>query len=269
MPTVFSAPVTRQCLPMMLFFVRLQPREDDDEPELIAAFEDLRERLAENEIVVDYFVDAVYNAAAERLFLIAGTHEGNVELLHVNLDSIERAASLYGGHSATVRSVYWDSVNSGTIISGAEDAKLCMWADTHVVRNPHLSNHSFALTCTRSPGGIRPICSRRKNADCRRRWCAGRRDSNKAATSSLLTKSVPTAAPECLTKRTTLGFCFQALKSQACLSLLSPSAACRQSVHVIPHVMQPHISLSLTLPFGTRDKPLIPLDTAVRCCHSA
>ena len=56
----------------------------------------------------DYFVDAVFQRATDRLFLIAGTHDGNMDILHVNLDSIERAASLYGGHSATVRAVYWD-----------------------------------------------------------------------------------------------------------------------------------------------------------------
>jgi len=105
------------------------PREDDDEPELIASYDELREGLLADGVNVEYFVDAVYNSRDERLFLIGGTHEGDISLLHVNLDTIELAASLLGGHAATVRAVHWDFDNTGAIVSGAEDARLALWSD--------------------------------------------------------------------------------------------------------------------------------------------
>eukprot|EP00050_Salpingoeca_kvevrii_P012514 m.23170 g.23170 ORF g.23170 m.23170 type:complete len:135 (-) comp4071_c0_seq1:142-546(-) len=78
---------------------------------------------------IDYLVDCVYHPSTERLYVVAGSHAGCLEILHVNQDSITPALLLEGGHSSTVRSMDWDPV-AETIVTGGEDSYMTLWTAT-------------------------------------------------------------------------------------------------------------------------------------------
>lgn len=102
-------------------------RENEDETELILKFPNLRENLASNGIQVDYFIESLYHPNSQRLFLIGGTHDGRVEILHVSSGSISLASSLYNGHSSTVRAIHWSMDEAAEILTAGEDSNITVW----------------------------------------------------------------------------------------------------------------------------------------------
>jgi len=108
------------------------PREDENENECVVHFADLREAIAKQGVTVNYFVQNHYDAASQRLYLVGGTHDGQLLIFHVNQGSVSFAAALSGGHSATVRDVHWLPDNNG-IISGGEDGMLTLWSREEIV----------------------------------------------------------------------------------------------------------------------------------------
>ncbi|KAK3805898.1 MAG: WD40-repeat-containing domain protein [Benniella sp.] len=77
-------------------------------------------------LTLDYGIDCQYEPDSGRLYLISGSNEGNINILHVKADSLQLCQVLNGGHSEIVRSTYWDS-KRGILFSGGEDAKLGLW----------------------------------------------------------------------------------------------------------------------------------------------
>ncbi|KAG0236537.1 WD40-repeat-containing domain protein [Mortierella sp. GBAus27b] len=77
-------------------------------------------------LALDYGIDCQYEAESGRLYLISGSNEGNINILHVKADSLQLCQVLSGGHNEIVRSTYWDS-KRGILFSGGEDAKLGLW----------------------------------------------------------------------------------------------------------------------------------------------
>ncbi|KAG0050815.1 WD40-repeat-containing domain protein [Linnemannia elongata] len=77
-------------------------------------------------LTLDYGIDCQYEPESGRLFLLAGSNEGNINILHVKADSLQLCQVLSGGHSEIVRSTFWDS-KRGILYSGGEDAKLGLW----------------------------------------------------------------------------------------------------------------------------------------------
>eukprot|EP00128_Syssomonas_multiformis_P013941 Colp12_sorted_trinity150504_noHs@10693 len=91
----------------------------------LANFDHPREDLAPI-VQVDYFVEPQYDADSGRLYIVAGTSEGAVVILHVNRDNLQHVMTLPGGHSETIRSFTWN-MKAQTLITGGEDALLVRW----------------------------------------------------------------------------------------------------------------------------------------------
>eukprot|EP00048_Salpingoeca_helianthica_P005437 m.87887 g.87887 ORF g.87887 m.87887 type:complete len:371 (+) comp13599_c0_seq1:36-1148(+) len=100
-----------------------RPGDDSDQ---IALFRDLRRDAEKAGVPVEYAVDIVYEPASTRLFLVCGTHDGNLSVYHVNQHALTPATLLPGGHTETVRAVHWDPA-TGTMVSGGEDSMLVLW----------------------------------------------------------------------------------------------------------------------------------------------
>ncbi|KAF9213622.1 WD repeat-containing protein 89 [Podila verticillata] len=77
-------------------------------------------------LTLDYGIDCQYEPETGRLYLLSGSNEGQINILHVTANTLQLCQVLQGGHSEIVRSAYWDS-KRGILYSGGEDAKLGLW----------------------------------------------------------------------------------------------------------------------------------------------
>ena len=91
--------------------------------ELLTSIIDLKKRSSECNNI-DYVIDCIYHKMSERLFLVGGTQDGRIEILHINLDVIEPYLSLNGGHSSIVRCITYQPQ---CLLTGAEDGMVCAW----------------------------------------------------------------------------------------------------------------------------------------------
>eukprot|EP01134_Creolimax_fragrantissima_P008579 CFRG8579T1 len=101
---------------------------DTNEGTQLVVFKDVREsaRKCAIPVALDYIVTCVYHAASQRLFMVGGTFEGNLSLLHVNRDSLELVASMPKQHKDMVRCCFWNTALDH-IFTGDENAVLCKW----------------------------------------------------------------------------------------------------------------------------------------------
>lgn len=58
---------------------------EGEEDDLIANFGELRENLNASGVALDYLIDCKYNEVSQRLFLFGGTHDGGIDIYHVNM----------------------------------------------------------------------------------------------------------------------------------------------------------------------------------------
>ncbi|KAG0356272.1 WD repeat-containing protein 89 [Podila minutissima] len=77
-------------------------------------------------LTLDYGIDCQYEPETGRLYLLSGSNEGQINILHVTANTLQLCQVLQGGHSEIVRSTHWDS-KRGILYSGGEDAKLGLW----------------------------------------------------------------------------------------------------------------------------------------------
>ena len=79
---------------------------------------------------IDFLVGCQWDAAAQKLSLVAGEHGGTAHLLRVEADALTVEASLrpgpHGGHSSGVRSFLW---GGASLLTGGEDGRLCLWGE--------------------------------------------------------------------------------------------------------------------------------------------
>lgn len=75
-------------------------------------------------VSVDYIVGCRYEAQADTLWLVAGGFGGSLCLASVAPSAVTPKAVLEGGHREQIRTFDW---LGSTIITGGEDAKLCLW----------------------------------------------------------------------------------------------------------------------------------------------
>ena len=102
---------------------------------------------------LDYLVGCEYDAAADRLWCLAGTNGGAVGFFPVvePASGAAAAAAAQGGaapplfgppaaalpaggggaHTDVVRSVLWPGAAGGTCLTGGEDSKICVWSTSH------------------------------------------------------------------------------------------------------------------------------------------
>ncbi|KAG0307623.1 WD repeat-containing protein 89 [Dissophora globulifera] len=103
---------------------------NSDEADAIHEFGDIRGVSNPSlGLTLDYGIDCQYEAESGRLFLISGSNEGNINILHVKADSLQLCQVLGGVHSEIVRSTYWDA-KRGILYSGGEDARLGLWTSS-------------------------------------------------------------------------------------------------------------------------------------------
>lgn len=112
---------------LMLWHLLPDP-DDDSQPELISRYPALRDAMNDTGVRVDYLVDCRFNPTTQRLFLVGGSFTGNIEVMHVNIDSVSPLLSMYGGHHDTVRCVDWDT-EGHNMVSGDESSLLCSWSN--------------------------------------------------------------------------------------------------------------------------------------------
>ncbi|KAJ1972086.1 hypothetical protein H4R34_005529, partial [Dimargaris verticillata] len=89
----------------------------------------LSQPLGQTQAVVEFGINCHYNPITQRLFLATGSNSGQLQIFHVGINSIDLCQVLQGGHRELVRSVAW-SPSQQALISGGEDARLCLWQDT-------------------------------------------------------------------------------------------------------------------------------------------
>ncbi|KAJ1729582.1 hypothetical protein LPJ61_003454 [Coemansia biformis] len=92
----------------------------------LADFGDVRE-LSQSGVPVDYIVKCEYDAVSQRLYMVAGSNDGSIRLLHVGAASMEHIQDLPSGHSGVVRGFDWD-LSEGWAVSGGEDGRLAWWS---------------------------------------------------------------------------------------------------------------------------------------------
>jgi hypothetical protein len=91
----------------------------------------------EQQVAVDYLVRCEWDAAQQRLWLLAGTQGGAVAAFPVSEPDADAALRLgppglllAGGHGDVVRAVEWRPERGAGrgAITGGEDSRLCVWA---------------------------------------------------------------------------------------------------------------------------------------------
>jgi WD40 repeat protein len=77
---------------------------------------------------IDYLVGCQYEEDTNRLYLLAGEHVGTLHVLAVEQSAAVAVASLRGGaaggHASDVRCFHW---GKKSLLTGGEDARLCLW----------------------------------------------------------------------------------------------------------------------------------------------
>ncbi|KAM3917978.1 WD repeat-containing protein 89 [Leptodactylus fuscus] len=97
---------------------------DTEEPITLYKVEDIRENISGCNI--DYLIDGFYHERQNTLLLLGGSHSGDISLLNCDLDKVTHLKTLTGGHTATVRSLYWCG-RDDSLMTGGEDAQLLLW----------------------------------------------------------------------------------------------------------------------------------------------
>lgn len=98
----------------------------------LGAFADIRNK-EQMSYIVDYIIDCFYHQPSQRLFLVAGTFSGQIEVLHANLDHVTHFQSLIGCHSSTIRCVLFDS-KTQRLLAGGEDGMISLWAPMQTLK---------------------------------------------------------------------------------------------------------------------------------------
>jgi len=88
---------------------------------------DIRTDSNQSIVEINYGIDCQFDLSTNRLYLLCGSNNGDISILHANLDELQLCQKLNDGHNEIVRSVYWDP-KANIFISGGEDSKLCLWS---------------------------------------------------------------------------------------------------------------------------------------------
>ncbi|PIA18155.1 WD40 repeat-like protein, partial [Coemansia reversa NRRL 1564] len=92
----------------------------------LADFGDVRE-LGQSDMLIDYIVKCEYDAETQRLYMVAGTNEGSLHIMHVGVESMEHIQTLNGGHTNIVRGFDW-KLSEGCALSGCEEGRISWWS---------------------------------------------------------------------------------------------------------------------------------------------
>ncbi|XP_054828292.1 WD repeat-containing protein 89 [Eublepharis macularius] len=99
---------------------------DTEEPITLLQIPDAREVVSLGEAKLSYLIGGLYHEKSDHLFIVGGESTGSLHLLGCGIDGLSPVATLQRGHSATVRSFYWDMADE-SLLTGGEDAQLLLW----------------------------------------------------------------------------------------------------------------------------------------------
>ncbi|KAH6575455.1 hypothetical protein BASA50_005501 [Batrachochytrium salamandrivorans] len=94
------------------------------EGDKICVFGDVRG--VSEDLKLDYLIDCTYEPVGQRLYATAGSQEGAIGILDVNIGRLELLYTLNGGHTDIVRSTFWDT-KMGVFASSSEDSTISLW----------------------------------------------------------------------------------------------------------------------------------------------
>ncbi|KAJ7345268.1 hypothetical protein JRQ81_001218 [Phrynocephalus forsythii] len=99
---------------------------DTEEPITLKHISDAREVVSGEETKLDYLIGGLYHEKLDKLIIAAGTTAGSICLMDCSTEGLTPVGALHGGHSATIRSFYWNMEDS-SFLTGGEDARLLLW----------------------------------------------------------------------------------------------------------------------------------------------
>jgi len=97
------------------------------EGDRLVDFGDARTSLSTDQFQIQYFIGCKYDITTNMLFLLAGNHQGQIGIVHVNDNQLNPLGILPNGHTSTVRSFEWN-LNEQRIITAGEDSRICVWS---------------------------------------------------------------------------------------------------------------------------------------------
>ncbi|XP_053143419.1 WD repeat-containing protein 89 [Hemicordylus capensis] len=87
---------------------------------------DAREVVSIDDTKLNYLIGGLYHETSGKLFVVGGMSTGNIHLMDCCATGLRPVGTLQGGHSATVRSFYWN-MEDNSLLTGGEDAQLLLW----------------------------------------------------------------------------------------------------------------------------------------------
>ncbi|XP_062974223.1 WD repeat-containing protein 89 [Elgaria multicarinata webbii] len=99
---------------------------ESDEPITLLHIPDARDVVGADNAKLDYLIGGFYHEKLGKLFVVGGTSTGSLCFMDCCADGLNFVGALQGGHSATVRSFYWN-VEDNSLLTGGEDAQLLLW----------------------------------------------------------------------------------------------------------------------------------------------
>lgn len=102
-------------------------RLDTDEPLAVYSTGDARGLAGlEDGGGVDYLVGGRWLEKSQKLLVVGGKNNGDVQLMECGDEGLGLLRSLVGGHAAMVRCFLWDEAED-SLITGGEDSQLLLW----------------------------------------------------------------------------------------------------------------------------------------------
>ncbi|KAL8168815.1 UNVERIFIED_CONTAM: hypothetical protein K2H54_018236 [Gekko kuhli] len=99
---------------------------DTEEPVTLLQIPDAREAAGLGKTELNYLIGGLYHEKSDHLFILGGTSTGSLHLLGCGAGGLSPVGTLQGGHSATIRSFYWNMADD-SLLTGGEDAQLLLW----------------------------------------------------------------------------------------------------------------------------------------------
>nr|XP_020665463.1 WD repeat-containing protein 89 [Pogona vitticeps] len=99
---------------------------DKEEPITLLHISDARDATGVENTKLDYLIGGLYHEKLDKLIVVGGLTTGSVCLMDCGTEGLTSVGALHDGHSATVRSFYWNMEDS-SLLTGGEDARLLLW----------------------------------------------------------------------------------------------------------------------------------------------
>ncbi|KAM4663826.1 WD repeat-containing protein 89 [Discoglossus pictus] len=97
---------------------------ETEEAITILKIKDMREEVTM--CTVSYLVGGFYHEKVNELILVGGTSSGDLSLLRCGPDKVTHVNTSERGHTAPIRSFYWN-IEDNSLLTGGEDAQLLLW----------------------------------------------------------------------------------------------------------------------------------------------